>query len=476
MVAGFGELWVTVSGVSGGEGIHQDALVEVDPQTMDIVKTIGVPTVPTWEVAGGGLLATDDAVWIAGSTRAATGDVATLVRVDPATGATQISKWAGANWFADVASDGTAIWLLGQDGPHPVVTRFDPATETFAGDVKLSGDEPRHIVAVPGAVIASQLTWEGGSGPCLSLASVDPSMNPSLRAEFPADPCSEQNTVGTSPFIVGSDIWTTYKGVTFTTVDPTTAEPLPVESPPYAPVNPRSRPVASDTGVWFGDYPGGNGSQPDILTRFDPTANTVEPTDVRFGWSVAVAGDGGLWAMGWDGSLTEIVLDAAPSAPSITSTVSPGPSETATGRDVFAHGTDPVAGSWQLFTEQTTSGPVLGVAVPTQQSYTVKLEPLGDKTFGSAWSITGFSTSDRTLLLAQVVAPTTTRAEIRLDDGSVYQGELVDLPSDLIGPAKVFVAGFKSTMSAEGQTLDPNGVVLAFGAAGQELSRRRLAQ
>jgi hypothetical protein len=311
MVAGFGELWVAVYGVSGGEGIEQDALVEVDPQTMGIVRTIGVPTVPTWEVGGGGLLATDDALWIAGSTRGATGDVATLVRVDPATGATTTSTWAGADRFVDVATDGTAIWVLGQQGPHPVVTRFDPATATFSGDVTLGGDQGRHIVAVPGAVIVSQLTWEGGSGPCLSLASVDPSADPSLRTEFPADPCSEENTVGLSPFIVGNDIWTAYKGITFTTVDPATAEPRPVEPLPYAPVHPRSGPVASDSGVWFGDYPGGNGSQPDILTRFDPSTNTVEPSNVRIGWSVGVATDDTLWAMGWDGTLTEITLVAA---------------------------------------------------------------------------------------------------------------------------------------------------------------------
>ncbi len=322
MVAGFGKLWVTVSRVPGGEGIHQDALVEVDPQTLEITRTLGVPTVPTWEVGGGGLLATNDALWIAGSTLGGAGDVATLVRVDPGSGATTTSTWAGADRFVDVATDGALLWVLGQQGPHPVVTRFDPTTGTFSGDVKLSGDEGRHIVAVPGAVIVSQFTWQGGSGPCLSLASVGPSTNPTLRAEFPASPCSEENTVGLSPFVIGSDIWSAYKGITFTTVDPATATPRPVDPPPYSPVSPRSDPVASDSGVWFGDYPGGNGSQPDILTRFDPTTNTVEPTDVRIGWSVAVPGDDVLWAMGWDGSLTEIVLTATPSAPLGTASAS----------------------------------------------------------------------------------------------------------------------------------------------------------
>jgi hypothetical protein len=44
------------------------------------------------------------------------------------------------------------------------------------------------------------------------------------------------------------------------------------------------------------------------LTRFDPATGEVEPFDLEVGWSVASWLDGSLWAMGWDGSLTKIVL------------------------------------------------------------------------------------------------------------------------------------------------------------------------
>jgi hypothetical protein len=148
------------------------------------------------------------------------------------------------------------------------------------------------------------------------------------------------------------------------------------------------------------------------------------------------------------------------------------PSESATDKQVFAKGSDPLAGSWVLFTEETDFGPVFGLLIPGQQTFTTELKPLGDRTFGT-WSLTGVS--GNTLLLAQVVAPSVTNAEIRLDDGSVIDGELVDLPSGIIGPARVFVAGFSSVMSVEGQHLDPNGYVVAYGQEGQELARRRLA-
>ena len=144
-----------------------------------------------------------------------------------------------------------------------------------------------------------------------------------------------------------------------------------------------------------------------------------------------------------------------------------------TGRDVFAEGSDPLLGSWRLFTEEADYGPTFGVLIPGQQAFTTELKPLGDRTFG-AWTIT--SGPGRELLLVQVVAPTVMRAEIRLDDETVIDGELVDLPGEMIGSAKVLVAGFSGDMSVEGQHLEPNGDVVVYGANGQELERRRLAQ
>src|SRR5436853_3217526 len=65
MVKGFGKLWVSAYGVEGGSGVDKTALLEVNPQTMAVERTLPVPSVATWETGGGGLLAADDALWLA---------------------------------------------------------------------------------------------------------------------------------------------------------------------------------------------------------------------------------------------------------------------------------------------------------------------------------------------------------------------------------------------------------------------------
>ena len=86
LTAGFGSLWITAYGIDGGAGVDRAALLRVEPHSMSIVDTIPVPTVPTWETGGGGLLATADAIWIAGS--GGSPRTAQLVRIDPVSGAT----------------------------------------------------------------------------------------------------------------------------------------------------------------------------------------------------------------------------------------------------------------------------------------------------------------------------------------------------------------------------------------------------
>jgi hypothetical protein len=208
--------------------------------------------------------------------------------------------------------------------------------------------------------------------------------------------------------------------------------------------------------------------------RPEAVRSMVYPHHVFF-----AVGEGSFWLT--DFAALEVIRMPVPSAPvpvtptnakTASPTGSRAPSETGTGKHVFAKGSDPLAGSWSLFTEDTEFGPVFGVLIPGEQTFTTELKPLGDRTFGT-WMLSGVS--GNTLLLAQVVAPSVTRAEIRLDDGSMIDGGLVDLPSEIVGPARMFVAGFRSVMTAEGQHLDPNGYVVVYGKHDQELSRRRLA-
>jgi hypothetical protein len=191
-----------------------------------------------------------------------------------------------------------------------------------------------------------------------------------------------------------------------------------------------------------------------------PKASQVTRVESSLGYPIpdsCLAAIYGIWQVG---ELSPLSGSPAPSSPSISA------------KTTFASGSDALAGPWHLFFENRDYGPVMGVSVPDQQTFTVELKPLGGRTFG-AWSITGVS--DNTLLLVQVLDPSASTAEIKLDDGTVVQGEIVDLPSDVIGPAKVLVAGFESRMSAEGTSYDPDGVVVAYGSQGQELGRWRIS-
>jgi hypothetical protein len=110
--------------------------------------------------------------------------------------------------------------------------------------------------------------------------------------------------------------------------------------------------------------------------------------------------------------------------------------------------------------------------MPGQQTFTSQLLPLDGRTFG-AFQVASVSDAS---LLAQVVDPTVTRVEIELDDGTIFDAALVDLPPGLIGPAKVAVVGFPSAMTAEGTQYNPDGVVVAYGSDEKELGRWRLSR
>lgn len=142
------------------------------------------------------------------------------------------------------------------------------------------------------------------------------------------------------------------------------------------------------------------------------------------------------------------------------------------GRMVFASGHNPLAGRWRLFTEQTEFGPVFGVLLPDAQTFTSVLDSLGDRTFGNshlAWASNG------SIVLVQMVGPSVESVEIQLDDGTVVRAAVAKLPSGAVGdPARFLVAGVPSKVTVEGQQFDPDGVVVAYGANGQELDRRRL--
>ena len=309
LTAGFGSLWVTAYGIDGGEGVDRAALLRVDPTTMSIIDTIPVPTVPTWEVGGGGLLATPDAIWIAGS--GGRPQTAQLVRVDPTSGATTTYASDDLNGFTDVASDGESLFALGQDDKGVAVQRVDPSSGRSGALVRLAGDMGRQIVAVPGAVIVEELSWQGGGGPCASLASIDPStMELLAEAPPPAEACSSSPVDVGRLFTSRGRVWATQSD-RFVAVVPSSALPLGEEGLVVDASGIRSTVVADGGGAWF--------VSGKSLAMADLEAGTSQRFPTRIGWSTAALLDRSLWALGWDGTLTRIDLfpedgSSAPSA------------------------------------------------------------------------------------------------------------------------------------------------------------------
>jgi hypothetical protein len=312
ITSGFGGVWVAATGVHGGEGIDQDAILRLDPATNKVTDTVPVETVPTWETGGGGLATGFGSLWIAGSKPLGGGhDEGLLLRLDPESlsvvATISLPEYQGAT---DVAANDTSVWVFGTTGDASGITKVDPATNQVLAQTSLRAQTVRHVVATDSAVIAQELEWDHNQGPCSILASVDLT-DAHLLAEQPGlGDCSGSG----GPFVWEGEVWVSGADG-FERVDPSTALAIPPATP-FADENsfPRGDPAVGSSGVWFGAYPGGNGGAQDTLSRFDTLAGRIDTYSLKVGWSAATVLGDSIWAMNYDGSVTRIDLRPAPSS------------------------------------------------------------------------------------------------------------------------------------------------------------------
>ena len=321
IISGFGGVWVAAYGVPGGKGIDRDAILRVDPATNEVVDTIPVDTVPTWETGGGGLATGFGSLWVAGWAKIDGRDEGLLLRVDPDSLAVAaeipLPAFDGAT---DVAVNDTGVWVVGRTSEASGIAKIDPGTNQVIGQAVLRAQTARRVVATNDAVIVEELEWTGNQGPCSILASVDPT-DARLLAEQPRqDSCSG----GGDPFAWDGNVWVA-GGEGFAEVDPATATAIPPVTS-YAGEDgfPRGDVAVGASGVWFGAYPGGNGDAPDTLSRFDPAAGRIDIYPLKVGWSAATVLDGTIWAMNFDGTVTRV--DLSPVSDAVSSTSAPPPS------------------------------------------------------------------------------------------------------------------------------------------------------
>jgi hypothetical protein len=305
ITSGFGSVWVAVYGVLGGEGVDRDAILRLDPATDEVTDTIPVDTVPTWETGGGGLVTGFGSLWIAGEARIDGQSQGLLLRIDPAT-LEVVSRIPLGTYerASDVAANDTAIWVVGSSGDASAVTRIDPMTDQVTDTTPLRAQAVRRVVATNDEVIVEELEWADGGGPCSVLASVDPTDARPLAEEPSRGACAGGGNI----FGWEGNVWVAGADG-FAEVDPATARAVPPITD-YATKNgfPRSDEAVDTTGVWFGAYPGDNGTAPDTLSRFDPQTGRIETFPIDVGWSAATVSAGTIWAMNWEGTVTRIDL------------------------------------------------------------------------------------------------------------------------------------------------------------------------
>jgi hypothetical protein len=153
---GEGAVWVSSSSADGDDL----RLVRVDPVTGEVVARIPVPTVPTWEVGGGGLVASSGSIWVAGAqdTEGEPGCCGgVLLRIDPATNDVAEVIELGAGFGADVWIDETGIWVLlfgpeRDDGSNIEVVRLDPITHEVVARVPLPSNWAKQVFGFGGSI------------------------------------------------------------------------------------------------------------------------------------------------------------------------------------------------------------------------------------------------------------------------------------------------------------------------------------
>jgi hypothetical protein len=257
IVSAFGHVWVT--GFTGS-GPHVN---ELNGVTGKLVVQIPVAGVPSWEVGGGDMAASSDAVWVGGARYGSQGnaDTSVLSRIDPTTGVAQTYPLPGTG-VLDVTVDGSTMFAIVtmREGSFAVV-QVDPSTGGVVKTVPFDAISARSVIALDGAVWVS----ERGKGACCG----------ELVAIIPAP--------GTSPVPVQlSDV---------------RAEPQGADGIMWAPVR-----VTGGTSEWSG------------LAQIDPrTGETVQRWDLGRGIAFDIFGIGdGAWVLAGQPCCADVIrFDAA---------------------------------------------------------------------------------------------------------------------------------------------------------------------
>jgi len=304
LVAGEGSLWVAVSADDGTTGGH---ILRIDPGTGDVLATITVDAVPTWETGGGGLAVGQGSVWVAarvdtpgGPNSPGSGFEAVLLQIDPATNEVVARVELGGDSAADVAVDASSVWVsMFDDSYAPQVVRVSPDAGRVVATIPLEAGYARHIFSAGGWIWVHEREVHGDIVSTSVLTKIDPATD-RVIARVPLET--------EAAFAAGDGVIWAAVGDSMVKIDPATAE-LVGDQIAFGGTFFGHVIVAGEGGVWFmGDDPASGAA----IGRLDPDSGEVDasvplgPEAVPIAMTVA---PGSIWVLTYDGSLIRISAD-----------------------------------------------------------------------------------------------------------------------------------------------------------------------
>jgi hypothetical protein len=286
-----GSLWVAAHDKDGSK------VFRIDPATGEIVATIKLKAVPTWEVGGEGMAAGGGALWVTGGAE----EEAVLQRIDPSTNEVVATISLGGGAGADVAVGETGVWVsaFGR-GPEMRVVRLDPATSRVVATIPVEGDWIREIFALDGTVLVRSLVGEDSTLTGTVLTVIDSATNRTVASRRMDEPHG--------PFAAGDGVIWAGAGRKLLRVDPHTGllrgDPLFVgKGVSFTSL------LAGEGGIWFLGYEPDDERVPATVDRLNVVTHeidaSVDPPEAPVAMAMA---EGSIWLLNYEGSLTRIEL------------------------------------------------------------------------------------------------------------------------------------------------------------------------
>jgi Tol biopolymer transport system component len=291
-----GSVWVTARDADGSGEV-----LRIDPATNEVVARIPAAAVPGWEVGGAGIAAGAGALWVTGGGDTHDGEFGALLqRIDPETGEMVASISLEGRFGEDVVVDPSGVWVvLAGEEDFTEVVRVDPVTNEIVARVRL-GQQWAHWIGSAGGMIVvhEHRTFSGGRGGVFTA--IDPSTN---EIVWTVEPEGNWTTWGMATW--DDLVWTTAHDVLG--LNAATGEVLDLVDAPIATSG--TGMVSGEGGIWLVGY-NPSGGRSITLNRLDPASGLIDlSAEVPEAGGIAIAaGNGAVWVLEYEGTVTRIDL------------------------------------------------------------------------------------------------------------------------------------------------------------------------